>query len=170
MVAKWYDLRKKDESSKRRCGQEQWDILFLSKPNGSRWKFKNRKTTIFLKFSSPYWKFPVKRSNNLPIFDTAQPASLPGIAQYVLDGGALLQRIPWQHGSTFGAILDTYVDFVLQNYAQGIIIFDGYDSFSTKDMTHKYQSKGKKSVSVAFTPEMKLTVTKDVFFSNPSNK
>ena len=58
-----------------------------------------------------------------------KPASLPGTAQYVLDGGALLHRIPWQHGSTFGAILDTYVDFVLQNYAQGIIIFDGYDSF-----------------------------------------
>ena len=97
-------------------------------------------------------------------------ASLPGTTQYVLGGGALLHRIPWQRGSTFGAILDIYVDFVLRNYAQGITFFDGYESFSTKDMTHKYQSKGKKSVSVAFTPVMKLTVTKDVFFSNPSNK
>ena len=61
-----------------------------------------------------------------------------GTAQYVLDSGALLHRIPWQRGSTLGAILDTYVDFVWQNYAQGIIIFDGYESFSTKDMTHKH--------------------------------
>ena len=88
----------------------------------------------------------------------------------MLDGGALLQRIPWQHGSTFGAILDTYVGFVLQNFAQGIITFNGYESFSTKDMTHKHRSKGKKSVSVVFALEMKLTVTKDVFLSNPSNK
>ena len=88
----------------------------------------------------------------------------------MLDGGALLQRIPWQHGSTFGAILDTYVDFVSQNYAQRIIIFARYESFSTKDMTHKHWSKGKKSVSVVFGLEMKLTATKDVFLCNPSNK
>ena len=37
-------------------------------------------------------------------------------------------------------------------------------------MTHNCRSKGKKGVSVSFTPEMKLTVTKDVFLSNPSNK
>ena len=31
-------------------------------------------------------------------------ASLPEAAQFVIDGGALLHRIPWKCGSTFGAI------------------------------------------------------------------
>ena len=50
--------------------------------------------------------------------------------------------------------MDTNVDFDLQNYAQEIIIFDRYESFSIKVMTHKHQSKGKKDVSVSSTPEM----------------
>ena len=59
-------------------------------------------------------------------------ASLPESAQFVLDGGALLHRIPWPRGSTFGAILNMYIDFVLKNYAEGIIVFDGYETFSKR--------------------------------------
>ena len=59
-------------------------------------------------------------------------ASLPESAQFVLDGGAFLHRIPWPRGSTFGAIMNMYIDFVLKNYAEGIIVFDGYETFSKR--------------------------------------
>jgi hypothetical protein len=34
--------------------------------------------------------------------------------QYVLDGGYLLQRIPWTHGDSFGSIAQMYVDHVIK--------------------------------------------------------
>lgn len=34
--------------------------------------------------------------------------------QYVLDGGSLLQRIPWTHGDSFGSIAQMYVDHVIK--------------------------------------------------------
>ena len=97
-------------------------------------------------------------------------ASLPESAQFVSDGGAFLHRIPWHRGSTFGATMNMYIDFVLKNYAEGIIVFDGYETFSTKDMTHRCRSKGKKGISVSFTLDMKLMVTKDASLCNSSNK
>ena len=42
--------------------------------------------------------------------------------------------------------------------------------FSTKDMTHIRRSKGKKGVSVSFTPDMILTMSKEAFLHVPSNK
>ena len=74
--------------------------------------------------------------------------SVPENVRFVLDGGALLHRIPWACGSTFGCILKSYTDFVAKNYGAAVIVFDGYEKFSTKDMTHRRRSKG---VSVSFT-------------------
>ena len=45
-----------------------------------------------------------------------QRTALPIDIQYVLDGGALLHRIPWNKGSTFSEILKTYSDYVLNKY------------------------------------------------------
>ena len=82
-------------------------------------------------------------------------ASLPDKAQFVQDGGALLHRIPWQRGST---VVDSYTDFVTKNYGEVVVVFDGYEEFSTKDMTHRCRSKGKKGVGVSFTLDMNLTI------------
>ena len=66
----------------------------------------------------------------------------PGLAasdnlQYVLDGGALLQKIPWSRGSTFASIIGTYVRYITQRYRNPVVVFDGYVSGpSTKDVTH----------------------------------
>ena len=68
------------------------------------------------------------------------------------------------------AILMQYNAFVTKNYGDAIVVFDGYEGFSTKDMTHRRRSNGKKGVSVSFTSDMKLTITKDIFLGNPSNK
>ena len=90
--------------------------------------------------------------------------------RFVLDGGALLHRIPWSRGSSFESILSTYGNFVSKNYGEAIIVFEGYKAFTTKDMTHKRRSKGKNGVCISFDRDMNLTVTKEVFLSNSQNK
>ena len=101
---------------------------------------------------------------------------MPGLAasdnlQYVLDGGALLQKIPWSRGSTFASIIGTYVRYITQRYRNPVVVFDGYVSGpSTKDVTHLRRTKGKSSAEVQFTPDMTLQTRKDLFLSNPQNK
>ncbi len=36
--------------------------------------------------------------------------------RYVLDGGALLHRLPWQRGSTYSSVIQMYVTYVTQKY------------------------------------------------------
>ena len=50
------------------------------------------------------------------------------------------------------------------------MVFDGYKEFTTKDMTHKRRLKGKKEVSVTFSLDMSLSVTKEAFLSDTKNK
>ena len=97
-------------------------------------------------------------------------ASVPDGVRYVLDGGALLHRIPWSRGSTYEGILETYSNYVGTNYGEAVVVFDGYKEFTTKDMTHKRSLKGKKGVSVTFSLDMSLSVTKEAFLSDPKNK
>ena len=49
-----------------------------------------------------------------------------------------------QHFCNF-AILPTYTDYVNQHFPGSVIVFDGYEDVSTKDMTHRRRSKGKKT-------------------------
>lgn len=50
------------------------------------------------------------------------------------------------------------------------MLFDGYGTSSTKDMAHCRRAKGKKGPTVSFTKEMNLTVAKDLFLSDQTNK
>jgi hypothetical protein len=57
--------------------------------------------------------------------------------QYVIDSGSLLQKIPWQKGSSFGAICTIYSEFLQQRYTNPVVVFDGcLNDQSTKDITH----------------------------------
>ena len=38
----------------------------------------------------------------------------------MLDGGALLQRIPWEKGATFKEICITYTEYVTRKYGNAI--------------------------------------------------
>ena len=96
--------------------------------------------------------------------------SLPRQAKYILDGGALLHRVPWMRGTSFASIVKSYLDYVMKHYGKAIIVFDGYEQFTTKGMTHLRRSKGKKGTSVSFTLDMNLTMTKDAFLQSTSNK
>lgn len=91
--------------------------------------------------------------------------------QFILDGGALLQKIPWPRGSTYASIVESYVRHVRQRFGKPVIVFDGYTSGpSTKDITHLRRCKGKSSTDVQFTSDMTLQTRKDLFLANPINK
>ena len=63
---------------------------------------------------------------------------LPTNVYHVIDGGALLQRVPWRRGYTVAAICKLYADYVKQRYQHCTIVFDGYEEGpTTKDPTHQ---------------------------------
>ena len=87
--------------------------------------------------------------------------------EYVLDGGALLQQLPWKRGMTYSAICDLYVDYVKSNYKNAVVVFDGYEGGpSTKDTAHLRRTRGCTSTPVKFTEDMTLTLQKDLFLKN----
>ena len=106
------------------------------------------------------------------IWNFAKPdqCTVPARALTVLDGGALLHRLPWKRGSSFFEILCKYTEYVKNRYPNVTVVFDGYETASTKDMTHRWRNKGKQGVTAAFTKDMKLAVSKEVFLSNKKNK
>ncbi len=56
---------------------------------------------------------------------------------YVIDGGSLIHRIPWQKGSTYDTIYLNYMNYVKHRYRNPVTVFDGYnDGPSTMDSTH----------------------------------
>ena len=98
-----------------------------------------------------------------------QQTDIPKDVQYVLDGGDLLHKIPWVKSSTYSDKLKSYRNYVLSKYGEAIVVFDGYEVASTKDLTHNRCSKDKRSPLVTFN-EMCLTSTKELFLSIKQNK
>lgn len=97
--------------------------------------------------------------------------TLPQNPQFVLDGGSLLQRIPWRRGTTFEEIVQTYVFFVRTKYQNAVIVFDGYMSGpTTKDIIHLKRGKGMKAQTVHFALNMALQSSKEQFLCNTENK
>ena len=100
------------------------------------------------------------------ICESGVPADIPDDhIQYVLDGGALIQRIPWSRGSTYGDICHQYTEYVVRRYKDAIVVFDGYENMNTKDMTHQRRSKGKAGATVTVAANMTTTM-KDQFLAN----
>ena len=86
---------------------------------------------------------------------------------HVLDGGSLLQRIPWKKGDTFEDIASMYMKHVSKKFLNPVVLFDSYKSgHTTKDMTHNRRSKGVFGQKVMFTPTMPLQSKKENFLSN----
>jgi len=103
--------------------------------------------------------------------ESSVPVDIPDNSiQYVLDGGTLLQCIPWSHGSTYGEICHQYTEFVTRKCKNSIIVFDGFENMNTKCMTHQRRSKGKASATVTVAANMTTTMKKDWFLANQKNK
>jgi hypothetical protein len=89
---------------------------------------------------------------------------------HVLDGGALLHRVPWFKGDSYSVIFERYYKYINGNFKSAIVVFDGYDSGpSTKDIAHTRRSKIVGS-EVEFTESMSLTTRKEEFRSKFKNK
>ncbi|KAJ8043143.1 hypothetical protein HOLleu_10106 [Holothuria leucospilota] len=94
-----------------------------------------------------------------------------GFVQYVLDGGSLIQRLPWRQGESFNSICNTYLEYVSKRYCNAVIVFDGYSKgSSTKDTAHIKRSKGVVGSTVIFSADMPCRSRKDVFLANKDNK
>ena len=61
-------------------------------------------------------------------------------------------------------------DYVKRKYKDAIVVFDGYSATNTKGVTHQRRAKGKTSMTVTFTAEMRVTTKKDQFLANKENK
>ena len=94
-------------------------------------------------FEAPY----LLRPANKPAFSDALLKLLEGhqivnaketdTSAHVIDGGSLIQRIPWPRGSTYSNILDLYNDHLRNTYGSAVMVFDGYPPYpTTKDVTH----------------------------------
>ena len=99
---------------------------------------------------------------------TAQTS--PSGVRHILDGGALLHRIPWFKGETFKSICQRYVEYVCSKYGRAIVVFDGYsDSPSIKDATHQRRSSTA-GPNIVPTAQTVVTLKKAAFLSNSENK
>ena len=88
--------------------------------------------------------------------------------QHVLDGGALLHRLPWPQGSTYDSVCEMYVRYVTQKYGTAtVIVFNGYKEEPTiKDDTQQRQTGVTPGVTVHISGDM-IVQTKKVPFPVP---
>ena len=59
---------------------------------------------------------------------------------------------------------------MVRKYKDAIIVFDGYESTNTKDMTHQRRSKGKAGATVKVDANMTTTMKNEQFLANRKNK
>ena len=106
------------------------------------------------------------------IVKESQPESAPKLDVHcIVDGRALLQRLPWRRGDLFETIYQMYVDYVMRKYSRATVVFDGYvDGPSIKDVTHKRQTGGRSCSTVHFHGQTILCSKKEDFLRNKENK
>ena len=117
---------------------------------------------------------PTTKSSLADAMWCSEAAILPRPSEtvkYVLDGGALLHRVPWTKGATYDQIFEQYSAYVIRKYGRTIDVFDGYsDNPSTNDCAHIRRSGGTIGVTVHFICSMALQTMKEEFLSNKYNK
>jgi len=89
-------------------------------------------------------------------------------SQYVLDGGALLQRILWSH--VWRYLPSVYTEYVRRKYKNAVVVFDSYENMSAKNVSQHRRSKGKASTSVTVFANMTTTMKKEQFLVNKKEK
>ena len=96
----------------------------------------------------------------------------PNDAGYVIDGGALLQRIVWPKAASYASICLLYTQYLRHHYSNILVVFDGYeDGPSTKDETHQRRTSCSTiGADVDVTPDINLKMNKKTFLANPRNK
>ena len=97
--------------------------------------------------------------------------NLPNTVSYVLDGGALLQKISLPKFLTYEALCCIYLEYIQSQFGNCTIVFDDYlEGSSAKDDTHSRRISTEVGVDIDFTPDMILTMNKKPFLVNSHNK
>ena len=78
---------------------------------------------------------------------------------YVTISGLYL-ALPWTRGSTYMDICKRYGEYVTKHYGEAVVVFDGYESTSTKDMTHQRRAGGRTGATVTIDDNLPLTMQK----------
>ena len=87
----------------------------------------------------------------------------------VTDGVMVLYKTSWSKYITYKELCQHYVREVRGNYGNSIIVFDCYDSNTTKD--HAHEKRKKKTISnIDIDESIIVAVEKDEFLSNEHNK
>lgn len=101
-------------------------------------------------------------------FESSAPTN---ISCFVLDGGALLHRIPWDIGNTFGMIANSYVKYVLNHCDKSaIIVFDGYNQKPSTKYHTQLQRNPEQGPKIIFSTTYTLSKSKSIFLSNTYKK
>ena len=97
---------------------------------------------------------------------------MPSQTSFVIDGGALLHKVPWPKCSTYLALCDLYVNYVKTHFGTNtIVIFDGYQSGpTTKDEAHQCRAGCEMGVEIDISLDMLCKMKKKQFLSNVNNK
>ena len=92
--------------------------------------------------------------------------------EYVIDGGSLLRTmVNFKYNTTFKEIVEQCCGFVKKHYGVRTVVFDGYpDGPTKKDQTHSDRYRSQEGIEITISPNTHLTVKKDDFLPNKSNK
>ena len=116
---------------------------------------------------------PNKATLRNKLLDKVEPSKDGVVKSCIIDGGALLHKVKWFPDSTFGDALKLYVDYVQRKcvrFEHISVVFDGYsDILSTKAEEHSRRA-GVISADVIIEEATVVTVTKEAFLRNSTNK
>ena len=88
-----------------------------------------------------------------------------GQSQYILYGGSLVHRIPWQRSTIYNDIGRQYTKYVTRKYGHAIIIFDGYqEGLSTKDGANERRSGRRAGPTVDFPRDMVMKSKRETYY------
>ena len=80
---------------------------------------------------------------------------------HVVDGGALLQHLPWPKSTSYADICQLCIQHVHKHYYNALIVFDGYNGGpTTKDKTHQRRTSNEIGIEVYFILDMLLRMKK----------
>ena len=94
-----------------------------------------------------------------------------GQSLYVLDGGSLVHRIPWQRGTACHDTCRLYINYATRRYGHAIVVFHGcQEELSTKDAARERRTGGRTGSTVDFTRDMVMKSKQEDLLSNKDNK
>ena len=90
---------------------------------------------------------------------------------HVIDGGMLLQWLPWECGQTFGELCESYIKCVESKFINASVVLDGYEGGpNTKDNAHGRRNTSDVGIEVKFIESTKFRGKKKTFLTNRKNK